>query len=321
MAFRTVKQNTAIVNIEPFRNQATYSLTECYLMCVQQIQRCSFVEIATNILPNNTWWCKLYSVNSTSETLLDNDSFAETYLRSSPGCDISVPHVARDCMELRGLGFKTDGVYFIRQSGSFVRNVYCDMTTDGGGWIVVQNRFDGSVDFNRDWNDYKNGFGDVIGEHWVGNDFLHHYTTKDGLDTAVQMIAEGTAFDGVRIAIKTQQLRIADEVSNYALTYKDCESLTIGDSRVENGCQDWAYSNNTQFTTTDRDNDEDVKNNCAMLSTGGWWYSSLCFVVTPNSKYSDGPEAKLNGIYWKSFRGIYESLKAFKIILRRAKMK
>jgi hypothetical protein len=33
---------------------------------------------------------------------------------------------------------------------------------------VVSNRFDGSVDFNRMWLDYEDGFGNKEGEYWLG---------------------------------------------------------------------------------------------------------------------------------------------------------
>ena len=314
MRFRIVKQNTTIVDIEPFYNQITYSSSECYLKCVQQIKRCSFVEIAINTEPRNTWLCKLYHLNATSETHTINDVNAvNNHLLPLEGCDISAPQVPKDCMELRGLGFKTDDVYFVRQSGSFAQNVYCDMTTDGGGWIVIQKRIDGSVDFNRDWDEYKSGFGDLNNEFWIGNDFLHQYTNTG----TVEMIAEGTAFDSVRIAVKIHQLRVGDEASNYVFTYRNCVSLTIGDSEIENGCDDWDLLRSTKFSTKDRDNDDDIKINCAVLCTGGFWYSSHCFIVTPNSDYSNVPKAQLYGVFWKSFRGIYESLKSFKIMVRR----
>lgn len=29
------------------------------------------------------------------------------------------------------------------------------------GWLLIQNRLDGSVDFGRRWDDYKRGFGNV----------------------------------------------------------------------------------------------------------------------------------------------------------------
>ena len=33
---------------------------------------------------------------------------------------------------------------------------------------VIQNRYNGSVDFDRDWKEYTYGFGSVDTEYWIG---------------------------------------------------------------------------------------------------------------------------------------------------------
>ena len=55
------------------------------------------------------------------------------------------------------------GIYKI-QKGTFAGSddTYCDMITDGGGWIVIQrNKKDSLVNFNKNWTDYEKGFGDL----------------------------------------------------------------------------------------------------------------------------------------------------------------
>ena len=58
-------------------------------------------------------------------------------------------------------------------------NVYCDLVTDGGGWIVIQrNKKDSSVNFNRNWVDYEKGFGDLNTEFWYGLEEIHYLTQR-----------------------------------------------------------------------------------------------------------------------------------------------
>lgn len=47
-------------------------------------------------------------------------------------------------------------------------------------WIVIMQRFDGSVNFNRNWTEYRNGFEDKVrDEYWLGNERVHRMTSNN----------------------------------------------------------------------------------------------------------------------------------------------
>jgi len=127
-------------------------------------------------------------------------------------------------------GFTSSGVYTINPDGGKPIQVLCDMTTDGGGWTVFQRRLDGSVDFYLGWESYKNGFGDLNCEFWLGNDNLHRLTAVDNVTLRVDL----EDFDGdIRYAEYTI-FKVADEADKYRLLIGGY-SGTAGDSMDESG--------------------------------------------------------------------------------------
>ena len=76
-------------------------------------------------------------------------------------CNCQNLRAKRDCLEHKHIGVKVNEVYKIHQNILKIIQVYCYQSTDGGGWTVFQRRMDGSVDFFRDWENYKHSFGNL----------------------------------------------------------------------------------------------------------------------------------------------------------------
>ncbi|CAC5387404.1 Fibrinogen-like protein A,Ryncolin-4,Ficolin-3,Ficolin-2,Ryncolin-1,Tenascin-R,Fibrinogen-like protein 1,Angiopoietin-1,Tenascin-X,Fibrinogen C domain-containing protein 1-A,Ficolin-1,Veficolin-1,Ryncolin-3,Fibrinogen C domain-containing protein 1,Ryncolin-2,Angiopoietin-related protein 2,Microfibril-associated glycoprotein 4,Tenascin,Fibrinogen C domain-containing protein 1-B [Mytilus coruscus] len=92
--------------------------------------------------------------------------------------------------------------------------VYCDFETDNGGWTVFQRRLNGKTDFYRGWETYKNGFGDLEAEFWLGNQNIHTITKQGTYELRVDI----SDFNGNKAFARYATFSVGDASTNYKLT-------------------------------------------------------------------------------------------------------
>ena len=166
---------------------------------------------------------------------------------------------------------------------------YCDAVTNGGGWLVVQRRQDGSVDFNRGWVEYEEGFGSLTGELWYGLRPLHCLTNQGQW----QLRIDFTFTNGTKSYLSYKSFSVGPANSQYRLSISGFTGVT--DDPIIG-----RYSlNGMKFTTKDRDNDNNGRN-CAISAhgnnSGGWWYKS-CSSIHVNHQYKHNNSIKLNDVW------------------------
>ncbi|CAG2244973.1 Angiopoietin-related protein 1,Ficolin-1-A,Angiopoietin-1,Fibrinogen C domain-containing protein 1,Ryncolin-1,Tenascin-N,Angiopoietin-related protein 7,Angiopoietin-related protein 6,Ficolin-3,Fibrinogen-like protein 1,Ficolin-1,Ficolin-1-B,Angiopoietin-4,Tenascin-R,Ryncolin-2,Techylectin-5B,Fibrinogen C domain-containing protein 1-A,Microfibril-associated glycoprotein 4,Fibrinogen-like protein A,Ryncolin-3,Ficolin-2,Fibrinogen alpha chain,Tenascin,Angiopoietin-related protein 2,Techylectin-5A,Ryncolin-4,T len=220
---------------------------------------------------------------------------------TEPNCQSRSP---KDCSYLSG---QPSGIYTIYPTGSCGMFVYCEMNSSltNSPLTVFQRREDGSVNFYRNWEAYKKGFGNPLGEFWLGNDNLHYLSTQ--ANYRLMVILEDWENE-TRYAVY-DSFRVGDENSFYFMTVQGY-SGDAGDSM--------AVHNGHRFSTYDKDNDMDESMNCAKDYKGGWWYYS-CFHANLNALYIQGQQAPGTGqvVAWDQFRGNDYSLRRSVMMLEK----
>lgn len=210
-----------------------------------------------------------------------------------------------DCLDLLHKGHTEDGLYLINPDGKSSIRVLCDQKTNGGGWIVFQRRIDGSVDFYLDWNSYREGFGNLTTEFWLGNNDINKITSLGS-----QLLIELKDFENHTVHASYESFHVGTEAEKYVLQIADF-SGTAGDSMT-------SLHNGMMFSTKDRDYDANQPYSCAQKFTGAWWYAN-CHRSHLNGVYGNNSFAV--GVTWKSWRGHKYSLKEsrMKVKARRGK--
>ena len=156
-------------------------------------------------------------------------------------------------------------IYSIKTGTYSTSLAYCDMTTDGGGWMVILRRADGAESFEKYYKDYEEGFGELNHDFFYGLRALNDLTARDGWELRIDLYNNSN-----------------DTESSAHATY---DSFTIG-------CKDEGYAlhlgNFVPSETTLKDNlgvfngqkfvaqspdDGERRHKCVIGDhKGGWWY-------------------------------------------------
>ncbi|XP_011189971.2 ficolin-1 [Zeugodacus cucurbitae] len=161
--------------------------------------------------------------------------------------------------------------------------VFCEEDVDSGGWLVIQRRQSSSVNFTRNWHDYKEGFGDLTGNYWIGLEKLYALTSNFEHELYIQMRRR----NGQAYYAKYSQILIGNESEDYILKKLSDYSGNAGDSLSRHL--------GIKFSTYDRDNDIDDERNCALDFKGGWWFYG-CYASHLNGLYGDDRA----GVNWRT---------------------
>ncbi|XP_037684455.1 angiopoietin-related protein 7-like [Choloepus didactylus] len=235
------------------------------------------------------------------------------YSKMNNQIDIIQLHVAHtsagaiyDCSSLYRKNYHTSGAYKLPPDvlvGSPELQVFCDMETSGGGWTTIQRRRSGLVSFHEDWNQYKQGFGSIRGDFWLGNEHIHRLTRRP-----TRLHVEMEDWEGnVRYA-EYSHFVLGDEMSSYRLFLGNYSGNVEDDALL--------HHNNTAFSTKDKDNDPCIKN-CAEILKGGYWYR-CCAASNLNGAYYHRREHKkhVDGIFWNGWHEAPYSLKRVEMKIR-----
>ncbi|XP_053940557.1 tenascin isoform X3 [Cuculus canorus] len=206
----------------------------------------------------------------------------------------------KDCSQALLNGETTSGLYTVYLNGDKAQplQVFCDMSEDGGGWIVFLRRQNGKEDFYNNWKTYVAGFGDPQDEFWIGLENLHKITSQGQYELRVDLQDKGETAYAVY-----DRFSVGDAKSRYRLRV-DGYSGTAGDSMT--------YHNGRSFSTYDKDNDSAITN-CALSYKGAFWYKN-CHRVNLMGRYGDNSHSQ--GVNWFHWKGHEYSIQFAEMKLR-----
>ncbi|KFB41094.1 AGAP011225-PA-like protein [Anopheles sinensis] len=287
---KTSEENTR-ANLEGVKKQLISSMDHLQLQLTVEtttIQEKAQTELKQLVENKNSLDMLTDSVRNMSTLSEKSKKILEAYF----------PYPVRSCRQVMKLSDR----YLIHvEENSKPFEVFCEQNKFDGGWTVIQHRFDGSIDFYRNWTEYRTGFGNINSEFWLGLEYVHQLTKKK----PHELLVEVKDFHGNYGYAKYDEFEIGSESEKYVLKKLGTYSGTAGDSL--------SHHKNQKFSTFDRDNDKSANYNCAELYHGAWWYRKN-YDANLNGRYQNTTDA--TAMRWYYFKNDFRGMSYSRMMIR-----
>ncbi|XP_034019682.1 angiopoietin-related protein 5-like [Thalassophryne amazonica] len=225
-------------------------------------------------------------------------------------CSVQHPGASQgtDCSWIkRSSPEASSGVYIIKPVANKKRvKVYCEMLPDGG-WTVFQQRSGSKVSFNKKWRYYKNGFGDLAQDHWLGLKSVYHMTKNKTRKWTLRV--DLWDHEGGTAYAEYSDFRLSNAKNNFKL---HVGNYTGNAGDAIRGSYAGIDQNSFGFSTVGRDNDgcdpcifgDIAVNECVFSEGGGWWFSR-CGSANLNGEWhpTGNHIGWASGLHWRTWKG------------------
>lgn len=205
-----------------------------------------------------------------------------------------------------------DGVYrfLVPERNEVQRDLherYCAFATDGPVWTVIQSRgrsFDPPENFNRSWDEYRAGFGNLSRDFWFGNEFAHKILYRDDHELRVELQEAGEPLDWAEYPL----FWLDSESYNYQLSVAGEFRGSLPDALEQHNRRD--------FSTYDRRSShaKSADSTCAEDYGGGWWFDR-CTQCNLNGEHGVHQRAS-PAIIWMNWRSGTDKPKSSRMMIR-----